>query len=464
LFFEIGGGQEVAAFFFKVGAAAGTIAKTMSAYDMTFSDAIYGSSPRYVCEERLYKMLDKEYSLLGKRLVEKSKDTSFFAFADTVETLNFKKTNQGHGWIGLRFQLQPGAEANECILHVRLKDNNAIWQQEVLGTIGVNLIFGCYHIKDTEELVCSLVDGFDKDRVEVDMLRFSGPDFDHVDNRLISLLLVKNGLSRMAMFDQHGHVMQPSEALYKKDILILRGRFRPVTHVAVDMMLAGYRRFINEPDVGKETVMTLTEINFKELKRQGDIIDVEEYLHTADLLCSLGQNVLISDYQEYYRLVAYMSQFTRDRKIGVILGIYNLTSVFSEEYYKNLKGGILEAFGILFGRNVKLYVYPSIHRETGEIYHLKDIEISKKQKPLLQYLIGHDKVAGVEKARIENLKIISDNVLEMIRKDEPGWEELLPKRVANAIKAHCLFGYPKEPEEGKTKFKVTKKQRPTSIN
>jgi len=457
-FAEIGGGQEVAAIFFRAGSASGTIAKTMSAYDMTFSDAIYGASPRYVCEERLFKMLEKEFGLLLLRLSKRASDTRFFAFANTVETINFKKTNQAHGWVGFKFQLNPGAEPNECVLHVILKDNNANWQQEVLGIIGVNLIYGCYHLNDPEELLCSIVDGFDKDRVEIDMFRLNGPDFEHVDNRLISLQLVKNGLSRLAMFDKNGHVLQPSEALYKKNILILRGRFRPVTYVSVDMMLAGHRKFLEEENVDRDDVMALAELNFKELKRSGGNIDVQEYLHTADLLCSLGQNVLISDYQEYYRLVRYISQFTRGKKIGIILGMYNLQRVFDESYYQRLHGRILEAFGILFGRNVVLFVYPSFKRGTDKVYKLDDLEVTPNQKPLLDYLIMNGKVAEIKKARLENLHIVSDDVLEKIKKDEEGWEDCVPSRVAEAIKANSLFGFPKQSVGGKKKLKTANTQ------
>ena len=452
-FAEIGGGQEVAALFFKVGSASGTIAKTISAYDMRFSDAIYGSTSRYVCEERLLQMLDKEFGLLQKRLTETALDTRFFAFANTIETINYEKTNQGHGWIGVRFQLSPMAPPNDCIIHIMLKDSNANWQQEALGYIGVNLIFACFHLEDPEELLNSIVDNLDKGRVEVDMFRMSGPDFKHVDNRLMSLMLVKNGLSRLAIFDRNGHVLQPSETLHKKNVLILRGRFRPVTHVNVDMMLSGYRQFSKEPDVEKENIMTLAELNLRDLTKKEDIIDLTEYLHTVDLLNSLGQNVIISSYGEYYRLVRYLSQFTRSKKIGIILGIYNLNNIFDESYYEDLIGGILEAFGILFGRNVKLYVYPSLKRKPPhKLYQLMDIEISEKLKPLLNYLTTNTKIAAMINAKVDNLKIISDNVLEMIRLNKPGWEKLVPNKVAESIKMYRMFNYPGDPLQSKRKL------------
>jgi len=440
-FAEIGGGQEVASWFFRAGSASGTIAKTMSAYDMHFSDAIYGSSPRYVCEERLLKMLNKEFDLLEKRLTDIANETRFFAFANTIETLNYEKSNEGHGWIGIRFQLTPMGEFNECVFHVRLRDTNAIWQQEALGIIGVNLIHCCFHEDDPEELITALLDNIDKDRVEVDMFRITGPNFRHVDNRLMSLLLVKNGMSNLAMFDQDGKVMQPSEALHKKNVLILRGRFKPVTYVNVDMMLSSLKQFKNDPDVNPDNILALAELNLQDLIQEGEAINLKEYLQTADLLNSLGQSVMISSFKEYYRLVDYLAQFTRSSKIGIILGIYNLHKIFDESYYKELYGRILEAFGLLFGKNIKLYVYPSRKKNSEEIYYLKDFELPPEQRPLLDYLMMNNKISETKKPRLEHINIISDNVLTMIKEGNPDWENMVPPRVARTIKQKKMFNY-----------------------
>ncbi len=215
-FAEIGAGQETAGHFFKAGGASGTVAKTMSAYDMSFSDAIYGESGRYVCEERLLRMIEKEYGLLEKRLQSRASQTCFFAFANTVETTNFHKTNQGHGWLGIKFQLKPNSEPNECVIHIVLKDNESSWQQRSIGIIGVNLIYACIYLnKEPENLIKTLLDGIVPGTVEVDMIRFNGPDLKHIDNRLMSLKLVKNGLTKTTMFGPDGKVLQPSEAIYQ---------------------------------------------------------------------------------------------------------------------------------------------------------------------------------------------------------------------------------------------------------
>jgi len=449
-FAEIGAGQEVAANFFKVGGASGTVAKTMSAYDMKFSDAIYGQGDRYVCQDRLMRMLDHEYVLLPERLPHRIETTRFFAFADTVEVLNFERTNQGHGWIGLRFQLKPQTVPNDCIIHVKLYDNDPLQQQYAVGTVGVNLLYSCMFISDPEELLMSLMDGLTTRRIEIDMFQITGPDFKHVDNRLMAMKLVKNGLTKAAMFGPDGKVMQPSDELYKKNVLVLRGRFRPVTHVNVDMMLTARRHFKSEPDVDASKMVVLTELTLNDLSSDGKI-DEQDFLYRADTICSLGQNVLISNYFEYYRLVEYLSRITKGKKIGIIMGIYALQKVFDEKTYENTRGGILECFASLFGTNVKLYIYPAQKEVTKELFRLRDFEaqLPANLKNLFRYLMDNNKMEDINDANIKNLHIISDNVLAMIRKGEAGWEKFVPHKVEEAIKEHNLFDYPYRLESNK---------------
>jgi len=449
-FAEIGAGQEVAANFFKVGGASGTIAKTMSAYDMKFSDAIYGVCERYVCEDRLIQMLAHEYKLLPERLQHRIKDTRFFAFADTVEVLNFERTNQGHGWIGLRFQLRPEGPFNDCVVHVKMHDNDPLQQQVSLGILGVNMIFGCMFIKEPEQIINSLLDGLTSKRMEVDMFRLSGPDFEQVDNRLMALKLVKNGLTKAAMFGPDGTVMQPSEALYKKNVLVLRGRFRPVTHVNVDMLLASRRHFKREPDVDKSRMVVLTELTLNDLSSEGQI-DEKDFLHRAEIICSLGQTVLVSNYYEYYRLAEYLSKITKGKKIGLVLGIFALQKIFEEKTYENIRGGILESFASLFGTNVKLYIYPSLRQGSDQLFTLADFdkELPPNLRSLFRYLMENNKLEDIQNANVNNLHIISDNVLAMIRKGQAGWEKFVPSKVEEAIKESGLFDYPlaKVPEK-----------------
>jgi len=441
-FAEIGAGQEVAANFFKVGGASGTVAKTISAYDMQFSDAIYGVCDRYVCEERLIAMLEKEYALLLERLPHRAESVRFFAFSDTVEILNYSRTNQGHGWIGLRFQTKPLGPYNDCVAHIKMHDNDQLQQQFAVGIVGVNMLYACMFYTDPEMIMMSLLDGLSTRRIEVDMFRVSGPDF-NVDNRLMALKLVKNGLTKATMFGPDGTVLQPSEALYKKNVLVLRGRFRPVTHVNVDMLLTSRRHFKSEPDVDRSKIVVLTELTLTDLGLDGNI-DEKDFLYRADIICSLGQTVLISNYFEYYRLVDYLSRTTKGKKMGIIMGIYALQKVFEPKTYENLRGGLLESFGTLFGTDIKLYIYPAWKKNSNELFTLKDFEeqLPESSRDLFRYLMKNGKLEDIQDANTNNLHIVSDNVLAMIRKGEIGWEKFVPHKVESAIKEHGLFDYP----------------------
>ena len=446
-FAEIGAGQEIAAHFFKAGGASGTIAKTMSAYDMTFSDAIYGKTQRYVCKERLIKMLDHEYRLLEERLQDRAADTCFFAFANTIEALNYKKTNQGHGWIGIRFQLTPQSEPNDVIMHVVLRDRKNIWQQEAIGMVGVNLLYGClnYH-NQPYTLLQSLMDNLSTDRLEVDMFKLCGPDFRHIDNRLLSLKLVRMGMTQAAMFGPDGEVMLAANAFYKKNILVFRGRFRPPTLVNIDMLKAGVRKFFQEEEVEKEHVQVIAELTLKNLTADGKI-DEQDFLDRVDLLGSQGMTVMVSNYHRYYRLVYWLAPFARGKKMGIVLGINNLEMVFDERYYEDLHGKIIEAFGILFGTNIKLYVYPAQREGKEELYTCDNFELPRKELyQLFNYLKDTNKIEDIKCENPDLLNITSDKVLDMIKKGEAGWEEMVPVDIETAIKESGLFGYKKQSE------------------
>jgi hypothetical protein len=445
-FAEIGAGQDVAANFFKAGGSSGTIAKTMSAYDMTFSDAIYGAqkSRRYVSEERLIAMLEKEYGLLIERLAEKRGDqTTFFAFSDTMSALNYHKTNEGHGWMGVRFQLQPNGEFNDVVIHVKLLDNDNVLQQSAVGILGVNLIYACfyYHTHPTIFLL-SLMDNLSKDAIQIDMIRFEGPDFSKVDNRLMSLHLVKYGFSDAALFGPDGKNMQPSEVLYKKHIVVIRGRFRPVINVHIDMLNTGVKQFMQEPDVDKEHIIVVAELTLQALKeRDADPnaeIDEKDFLDRVDILCALGQTVLISDFHEYYKLVAYLSKITK-LKMGVVMGYPNLEYIFAEEHYLDLPGGILESFATLFSRKVKLFIYPTLRN--GIIYNCLRFNPPSHLVDLYRYLIANNKIEDIRHYKESNLQVQTDKVLSMIKEGAAGWEEYVPAEVAVMIKERSLFGY-----------------------
>lgn len=441
-FAEIGAGQDVAANFFKSGGASGTIAKTISAYDMAFSDAIYGEeeSGRYVCEPRLLKMLTREYKLLQIRLTEQAAGKTFFSFADTVAALNYQKTNEAHGWLGLRFQLKSNTAPNDLIIHVRMKDTDNVLQQQALGVIGVNMIYACYFYNESPEtMLLSLMDDLATDRIEIDTIRFDGPDFKSVDNRLMSLYLVKHGFTNAALFGPDGKVLQPAEAFYKKHIVAVRGRFRPLTTANLDMINKGKKQFENEPDVDDDTLVSLSELTLRNLSDGGEAIDEKDFLDRVDILCSLGQTVMISNFHEYYRLVAYLAKFTKKR-MALIMGLPNMDYIFDEKHYKNLTGGILEAFATLFGPEIKLYIYPTVD-DKGRVNNISDFKTSPHLSHLYQYLLEADKIADVKEFDKNLLSIYNDNVLKMIQSGEKGWEEMVPPLVGKLIKQNNLFGY-----------------------
>ncbi len=445
-FAEVGAGQDVAAFFFKAGGSSGTIAKTMSAYDKTFSDAIYGAhhGQRYVSEARLIAMLDKEYGLLIERLDEMRGDnTTFFSFSDTMSALNYYKTNEGHGWMGVRFQLTPKGAFNDVVIHVKLLDNDNILQQNAVGVLGVNLIYACFHYNSNPNIfLLSLMDNLAKDAFQIDMIRFEGPDFSKVDNRLMSLHLVKYGFSDAALFGPDGKNMQPSEILYKKHIVVIRGRFRPVINVHLDMLTTGLKQFLDEPDVEKDKVVVITELTLQALKeRDADPtaeIDEKDFLDRVDILCALGQTVLISDFHEYYKLVAYLSKIT-NLKMGMVMGYPNLEYIFAEEHYQDLPGGILESFATLFSRKVKLFIYPTLRN--GIIYNCLRFDPPAHLVDLFRYLIANNKIEDIHNYKESNLQIQTDKVLQMIKHGEEGWEQYVPAEVATMIKDRCLFGF-----------------------
>ena len=444
-FAEIGAGQEVVRWFFRVGGAAGTIAKSMSAYDMAVSDAIYGECDRYVCRQRLESMLDHEHALNLIRLRESRGDTTaFFVFADTVSARNFHGTNECHGWMGVRFQAHPRDQDSQIILHVRMLDTENALQQEALGVVGVNLLYGAFCLNhEPDKLVESLLDNLSTRRIEIDMIEFSGIAFRHVDNRVMSLRLVQLGLSNAAMFSATGEVLQPSEVLYKKSILVERGSFRPVTHVNVDMLRSAQEKFSREPDVATESIVSLMEITMHNLQSVGGpasgIIDLRDFLARADVLAACGKTVLISDYFEYYRLAAYLAGHTK-KKIGITMGAGSLRELFDEKYYARLDGGILESFGRLFKNDLKLYIYPLLDRKSGELMTVENLPVAPELRKLYEYLVEKRCIEQLDNYNPAYLSIFSRDVIEQIKAGDPSWSDNVPAEVAEVIRRRGFFG------------------------
>jgi hypothetical protein len=438
-FAEIGAGQEVARWFFQVGGAAGSISKSISAYDMTVSDAIYGHCKRYVSRERLQSMLDHEHALNLDRLRSaRGETTAFFAFANTVAARNYLGTNECHGWIGVKFQAHPRDEDSQVILHVAMLDQENALQQEALGIVGVNLLYAAFFLHYKPDLMLeSLLDNLTTERIEIDMIAFSGIEFRHVDNRVMSLRLVQLGLSGAAMFQPSGEVLQPSAVLHKCPVLVERGSFRPVTRVNIDMINAARQRFSSEIEARGE-VVELMEITMRNLLAAGRI-DLNDFLARADILAAVGKTVLISDYFEYYRLAAYLTRYTAE-PIAIVMGVSSLLDLFQEQYYSGLEGGILEAFGRLFTKDLRVYVYP-MRDPGGQLLTVDNVEIPAGLRNLFRHLVDHGRLRQLDNFDESVLHIYSRDVLRRIKDQDSSWAGMVPSEVAEVIKRRRFFGY-----------------------
>jgi len=437
---EIGAGQEVARWFFRAGGAAGTVAKSMSAYDMAVSDAVYGKADRYVSVGRLQAMLDREYELNLDRLSDdRGDETAFFAFADTVVARSYRGGNECHGWMGVKFQSHPRDDASQIILHVRMLDAEAALQQEALGVVGVNLLHGAFfQHHEPERLVESLLDRLTTGRIEIDMIQFKGIEFRAVDNRVMALKLVQVGLSGAAMFGPDREVLQPSEVLRKKAILVERGSFRPPTVVNLDMLDSALVKFEADPEVADRDVLVLTELTMANLRAGADEVDRRDFLARADLLAACGMTVLISDFLAYHRLAAYLAWRT-DARIGMVMGVPSLVDLFDETSHADLPGGILESFGRLFKNDLRLYVYPMLRDD--RVTTVVDLEVADYLQPLYDYLAGRGSFVHLDNYKPDYLPILSRDVLQRISTDDTTWMSMVPPEVCELITTRGFFGY-----------------------
>ena len=439
---EIGAGQEVARHFFQAGAAAGTIAKTISAYDMQFSDAIYGlqEGGRYVSKARVGAMLDKEFDLVVERVGDsRSKESRYFAYATTVAAKSFNRNNECHAWAGVKVQMYPGAEPSEIILHARMKDDNAELQQDALGKLGVNFIYAAfYYYESPKVFIDSLTDNIWHDRIEIESIEFKGPYFDEIDNRSINLHLIRSWKTRSIMFNPDGSVGIPAEMLYKKNVLTIRGTFRPVTKLNVDMIEQGLESFKKLDNVNEKNTVVLAEISLNDMRGNDLLASEGDIIARVQLLNSLGYSVLISDYTRYFSLRAFFRQYTK-LQIGIVVGVINIKQIFDEDSYKGIEGGILEGFGKLFPDNTRLFVYPELNM-SGEVSDFTEIKVEEHLRFLYRHLLQNNFIYGIETSDKELLKIFSREVLKKMNTGRGKWENCLPDGVADQIFANKFFG------------------------
>jgi len=438
-FAEIGAGQEVARNFFQVGAAAGTIAKTMSAYDKDFSDAIYGEEPsnRYVCESRLYKMLDHEFGLLEARLEDKCELSTFFAFADTVAAINYSRTIKGNGWLGVRFQHRPCGPANDLVLHVKMHDNNNKLQQDAIGILGVNMIYACYYkINEPEEFVKSLMDGLGG-RLSIDFIRISGEGFAGIDNRLLNLYLVKHEFTDIAIIDSNKNSVHASEFIYKKDVMVVRGNFRPPTLVTDNVLEASFAQFIKEEKTNPEKAIMMTELTMDYLKYDKGTINDQDFMDRTELLCALGHNVIISNCNNHQGLINYLGDY-KVKNLGLVLGVRELLDIINDKFQNNQDGRLLVAFGELFTKTIKVYAYPALN-EDNELITTTNLDVPEGIKFLYKHLLDSEQIVDVVGYDTSLLHIWPYQVYMDIINDKKGWEDKVPARLVPIIKENDIF-------------------------
>jgi hypothetical protein len=440
---EIGAGQEVARQFFLAGAAAGTIAKTMSAYDMKFSDAIYGvqSDGRYVSKARVKAMMEQEFNLVLERVSEgRSKASRYFAYAATVAAKSFNRDNECHAWCGIRIQMYPGAEPSNIKVHVRMRDDNAEAQQQALGVLGVNLIYAAYYYFENPKMIIdSLSDGIKRGRIEIDSIEFIGPYFEDIDNRAINLHLIRSWKTRAIMFRPDGSISVPAEMLYKKNVITIRGSFRPVTNLNVDMIEQGKKAFYAREGVSESNTIAIAEISLNDAKGNDNQVPEEDIVQRVQLLNALGYNVMISDYTRYFSLRAYFRQYTK-MHIGIVVGMINLKQIFDEDSYRGVEGGMLEGFGKLFPDNTRMFIYPELNAD-GELREFSELKVQEHLRFLYRHLLENDFLTGLETSDINLFKIFSRNVLKQLKSGSGDWEQHVPALVAEQIKEHGFFGF-----------------------
>jgi hypothetical protein len=431
----------VARWFFHVGSASGTVAKTISAYDMAVSDAIYGRCDRYVSRQRLEAMLAHEYGLTLERLqAPRGSTTTFFAFADTVATRRYQQNGDGHGWMGVRFQTCPGGDASEIILHVKMRDLDRDHEQEALGILGVNLVYGAlHHHADAATLLASLMDDLSRDRIEIDMIRCTGPAFAGVDNRVLSLWLVQNEFTDAAMFTADGDVAQPSDVLYKKSVLVARGSYRPITTVALDILERGYEQFTADPRLAGETPLAFLEMTLQDLALERGI-DYDDFLARVDILRALGKSVIVSRYRRFFRLVEWLARNT-EKMIGLTLGVPTLRDVIDAKFYDDLDAGVLESVGRMFKDNVTLYVYPHRDPATGVVVTAETLPIAPTERLLLAYLLETRRIQPIRRYDPNLLDVSAADVCRSIEAGDAAWERMTPAAIVPLIKERRLFGW-----------------------
>lgn len=437
-FAEIGAGQETANWFFRAGAAAGTVAKSLSAYDMTVSDSIYGTSKRYVSEERLEQMMDIEFAQLIDRLGEKrGENTRFFAFCNTVKAKGYRDNGPWSAWLGVRFQLKPGAEPSDLVMHVRLLIPDHDLQMRVLGILGVNLLHALFYDCDRmDTFVQSVGEHVDRHFFEIDYMRFSGNGFSMFDNRILALQLVRSGLSEATLFCPDGTVAQPADLLYKRPIVLMRGSFMPLCNIHIEMMESVRAKFYESlPEEQQSREIDICELSLSNLLR-GNEVDMLEFIDRADALAATGKTVMITNITHFHRISELLNSYTKE-PIAIALSIGLLNELFKDKWVEDIPGGILASMGHIFRNKTRFYVTPWINRATGEFVTAGTYRAPEEYHYLYRHLRESGKIIEVPYFNQKLLMSTPRDIVRMIQEGDEAWREYVPEaayRMAEHLK------------------------------
>lgn len=428
-FAEIGAGQEVARQFFQAGRASQTVALTISAYDMTFSDIIYGreKNGRYVCLSRLEKMLDKEYAKLIERLSEnRGSKTCFFSFADTVATSSEGAKKSCHGWLGVRFQTKPNSEPQTVMLHVRMLDKHRLQQQETLSKLGVNLIHSClFEHKNPDDFLSGLFDSIKKDALAIDVIEFFGDAFKKYDQILFNLKLVDHGWAEAILVDEHGRLQNPGDYLFGKSLLIQRGFFNPITNTHLDIYKRGIEHFKKEFSLKTSDVIGLFEFTLDN-RIKNRHVEPEDAVKRVQMATKLQVPTLVTKFTLFYQLKEFI-RLSTPKPLGIVIGATHLEKLFDESFYFDLSGGLLEGLSKLLGRFTRLYIYP---HKTNEICLLTKSFFPKPDvKNIYNHFIENKMIQDIAGCEEIDIFVHSDDVNKLIKKKDSAWKKLVPESI-----------------------------------
>jgi hypothetical protein len=410
---EIGAAQETARWLFRVGGAAGSIAKTMSAYDTTVSDEIYGRAGRYVSRARVEAMLDKEYSLLIERLSSERQTTRFFAFANTISARNFSGTNECHGWIGLRFQTEPGGEPNTVVLHVNMLDDTTLQQQEALGVLGINLIHGAFMDENGPlQGLDRLSDNLGPSCIEVDVADLRGPSFAGIDPARTGMAMIRSGLADVVLFDRLGRQRPPSEIVRKRPMVIKRTSIRYSSVIDSSTFDAAGSKLSSEFAELDKNPLNITEFSINSVHASGGS-DADHNLEHLRALIAQDEWVMLTRLRQSYKLTNYLRRYS-NQPVRFVMGVSTFAMLLSEKFYVDSTGGLLEATGKLYANGVRIYVQPMSAADCRS--HLDSVGLDPDWVTL---------PSNTDEVTIENLKFSGPTRLLHHYLLEAGWVEEL---------------------------------------